>query len=279
MKYIGVHVSAAGGIAQAVLRAYKLNATAFSLFLKNPLRWHHPIPFSKETIRRFRKLCNKYNFSAEQIMPHSSYLINLGHPIKTQLEKYREAFIDEIKLCNQLGLRLLNFHPGNPLRQIDEETCLKRIAESVNIALDKTQNVTLVIENTAGQGSNLGFLFEHLAAIISNIEDKSRIGVCIDTCHAFAAGYNLSNQIEFERTFIKYDKIIGFNYLRGMHLNDAKSGFNSRIDRHHNLGLGNIGKSVFSWIMRDNRFNGIPLILETTNQILWKEEITWLKNQ
>ncbi|WWP01023.1 MAG: deoxyribonuclease IV [Candidatus Dasytiphilus stammeri] len=279
MKYIGVHVSAAGGIAQAVLRAYQLKATAFSMFLKNPLRWHHSIPLSQESISRFRKLCNKYHFRAEQIMPHNSYLINLGHPIITKLEKYREAFIDEIKLCDQLGLRLLNFHPGNHLRQIDEETCLKRIAESVNIALDQTQNVTLVIENTAGQGSNVGFLFEHLAAIISQVEDQSRIGVCIDTCHAFAAGYNFSNPIECERTFIKYEKIIGFNYLRGMHLNDAKSAFNSRVDRHHNLGLGHIGKSLFSWIMRDNRFNGIPLILETTNPLLWKEEIAWLKKQ
>ncbi|WWO99336.1 MAG: deoxyribonuclease IV [Candidatus Dasytiphilus stammeri] len=279
MKYIGAHVSTAGGIAQAVVRAYKLQATAFSIFLKNPLTWYHSIPLSQETISNFRKLCNKYNFSTEQIMPHNSYLINLGHPRITQLEKSREALIDEIKLCNQLGLRLLNFHPGNHLRQINEETCLKRIAESVNIALDKTRNVTMIIENTAGQGSNLGFLFEHLAAIINDIEDKSRIGVCIDTCHAFAAGYDLSTSIECERTFTKFEKIIGFNYLRGMHLNDAKSTFNSRVDRHHNLGLGNIGKSVFRWIMRDNRFNKIPMILETTNQLLWKQEIAWLKSQ
>ncbi|WWP01544.1 MAG: deoxyribonuclease IV [Candidatus Dasytiphilus stammeri] len=279
MKYIGAHVSTAGGIDQAVLRAYQLKATAFSIFLKNPLKWHHSIPLSQETISRFRKLCKKYKFSTEQILPHNSYLINLGHPIITQLEKSREALIDEIKLCNQLGLRLLNFHPGNHLRQINEETCLKRIAESINIALNKTQNVTMIIENTAGQGSNLGFIFEHLAAIINDIEDKSRIGVCIDTCHAFAAGYNLSTSRECERTFSQFETIIGFNYLRGMHLNDAKSTFNSRVDRHQNLGLGNIGQSVFKWIMRDNRFNKIPLILETTNQLLWKQEIAWLKKQ
>ncbi|WWO97756.1 MAG: deoxyribonuclease IV [Candidatus Dasytiphilus stammeri] len=279
MKYIGAHISTAGGLAQAVLRAYQLKATAFSIFLKNPLKWHFSISLSQKNISSFRKLCKIYHFSNEQIMPHSSYLINLGHPIIRQLEKSREAFIDEIKICNQLGLKLLNFHPGNHLKQINEETCLKRIAESVNIALDKTRNVTLIIENTAGQGSNLGFLFEHLAAIISDIEDKSRIGVCIDTCHAFAAGYNLSTTIECEKTFTKFEKIIGFNYLRGMHLNDAKSTFNSRVDRHENLGLGNIGKLVFSWIMRDNRFNKIPMILETTNQLLWKQEIAWLKNQ
>lgn len=206
-------------------------------------------------------------------------MINLGHPVEEALEKSREAFIDELERCSELGLTLLNFHPGSHLMQIDEDKCLARIAESINIALDKTQGVTAVIENTAGQGSNLGFRFEHLAAIIDGVEDKSRVGVCIDTCHAFAAGYDLRTEEECSKTFANFERIVGFNYLRGMHLNDAKSAFDSRVDRHHSLGEGNIGKTAFSWIMRDPRFDGIPLILETVNPDIWAEEIAWLKSQ
>lgn len=199
--------------------------------------------------------------------------------MREALDKSREAFIDELTRCQQLGLTLLNFHPGSHLLQIDEERCLARIAESINIALDATQGVTAVIENTAGQGSNLGFKFEHLAAIINGVEDKSRVGVCIDTCHAFAAGYDLRTEDDCERTFAALGEIVGFEYLRGMHLNDAKSEFNSRVDRHHSLGEGNIGKTVFSYIMRDPRFDNIPLILETVNPDIWPEEIAWLKSQ
>lgn len=210
---------------------------------------------------------------------HDSYLINLGHPVAEALEKSRDAFIDEMQRCEQLGLSLLNFHPGSHLMQISEEDCLARIAESINIALDKTQGVTAVIENTAGQGSNLGFKFEHLAAIIDGVEDKSRVGVCIDTCHAFAAGYDLRTPAECEKTFADFARIVGFKYLHGMHLNDAKSTFGSRVDRHHSLGEGNIGHDAFRWIMQDDRFDGIPLILETINPDIWAEEIAWLKAQ
>jgi len=184
-----------------------------------------------------------------------------------------------VQRCEQLGLSLLNFHPGSHLSQIPEDACLARIAESVNIVLAQTEGVTAVIENTAGQGTNLGFKFEHLAAIIDGVEDKSRVGVCIDTCHAFAAGYDLRTPEECEKTFAEFDRIVGFNYLRGMHLNDAKSTFGSRVDRHHSLGEGNIGHAPFSWIMQDARFDGIPLILETINPDIWAEEIAWLKAQ
>ncbi|WLS80230.1 deoxyribonuclease IV [Erwinia pyri] len=278
MKYIGAHVSAAGGVDQAVLRAHELEATAFALFTKNQRQWR-AAPLTDEVISAFRSACEKYHYSSAQILPHDSFLINLGHPVAEALEKSRAAFVDELQRCEQLGLSLLNFHPGSHLHQIDEEACLKRIAESVNIALDKTQGVTAVIENTAGQGTNLGFRFEHLAAIIDGVEDKSRVGVCIDTCHTFAGGYDLRTEEECVKTFAEFGRVVGFEYLRGMHLNDAKSDFASRVDRHHSLGEGKIGKTVFSWMMKDERFDGIPLILETVNPDIWKDEIAWLKSE
>ena len=278
MKYIGAHVSASGGVDQAVIRAHELEATAFALFTKNQRQWK-AAPLSAAVIDAFRAACEKYNYGPQQILPHDSFLINLGHPVMDALEKSRDAFLDEMQRADQLGLTLLNFHPGSHLQQIEEEACLKRIAESVNIALDKSQNVTAVIENTAGQGSNLGFRFEHLATIIEHVEDKSRVGVCIDTCHAFAGGYDLRTEEDCVATFAEFERIVGFKYLRGMHLNDAKSAFGSRVDRHNSLGEGNIGKTVFSWLMKDSRFDGIPLILETINPDIWKDEIAWLKAQ
>lgn len=278
MKFVGAHVSAAGGLDQAVVRAHALEATAFALFTKNQRQWRAS-PLTDQVISDFRNACEKYGYTSQQILPHDSYLINLGHPEEDALQKSRDAFIDELERCSQLGLTLLNFHPGSHLLKIDEDLCLARIAESINIALDKVQGVTAVIENTAGQGSNLGFKFEQLAAIIDGVEDKSRVGVCIDTCHAFAAGYDIRTEEDCEKTFTRFEQIVGFSYLRGMHLNDAKSEFGSRVDRHNSLGEGNIGKTVFSYIMRNNRFDNIPLILETTNPDIWKDEIAWLKSQ
>ncbi|MGL4485673.1 MAG: deoxyribonuclease IV [Yersinia sp. (in: enterobacteria)] len=278
MKFVGAHVSAAGGVDQAVIRAHQLEATAFALFTKNQRQWR-AAPLTQGVIEKFKQACEQYGYTSTRILPHDSYLINLGHPLTEALEKSREAFIDEMTRCQQLGLSLLNFHPGSHLLQIDESQCLARIAESINIALDASEGVTAVIENTAGQGSNLGFKFEHLAAIIDGVEDKNRVGVCIDTCHAFAAGYDLRTEKDCQHTFKQLGDIVGFQYLRGMHLNDAKSEFNSRVDRHHSLGEGNIGKTVFSYIMRDPRFDNIPLILETVNPDIWAEEIAWLKSQ
>lgn len=278
MKYVGAHVSAAGGLANAVVRAAEIEATAFALFTKNQRQWR-AAPLNDANIADFKAACEKYHYSPAQILPHDSYLINLGHPVAEALEKSREAFLDEMTRCQQLGLTLLNFHPGSHLQQIPEEECLARIAESINIVLEKTQGVTAVIENTAGQGSNLGFRFEHLAAIIDGVEDKSRVGVCIDTCHAFAAGYDLRSAEATAKTFAEFERIVGFTYLRGIHLNDAKSQFASRVDRHHSLGEGNIGHDAFRWIMQDERFDGIPLILETVNPDIWAQEIAWLKAQ
>ncbi len=278
MKYIGAHVSASGGVDQAVIRAHELEATAFALFTKNQRQWK-AAPLSAQVIDAFKTACEKYHYSSAQILPHDSFLINLGHPVADALEKSRAAFLDEMQRADQLGLTLLNFHPGSHLQQIDEEACLKRIAESINITLDKTRNVVAVIENTAGQGSNLGYRFEHLATIIEHVEDKSRVGVCLDTCHTFAGGYDLRTEDDCIATFAEFGRVVGFNYLRGMHLNDAKSTLGSRVDRHHSLGEGNIGNTVFSWLMKDERFDNIPLILETINPDIWKDEIAWLKAQ
>lgn len=278
MKFVGAHVSAAGGVDQAVLRAHEIKATAFALFTKNQRQWK-AAPLSTEVIDKFKKNCELYSYIPSQILPHDSYLINLGHPEEDALEKSRDAFLDEMQRCEQLGIELLNFHPGSHLNKIDVDKCLQKIAQSINITLEKTKNVTAVIENTAGQGTNLGYRFEHLAAIIDGVEDKSRVGVCIDTCHTFAAGYDLRTIEDCEKTFAEFERIVGFQYLKAMHLNDAKSELASRVDRHHSLGEGNIGKVPFSYIMQDKRFDGIPLILETINPDIWPAEIAWLKSQ
>ena len=275
MKYIGAHVSASGGVENAPLNAHEIGAKAFALFTKNQRQWKSA-PLTNNSIRNFRENCDKHGYKSFQILPHDSYLINLGHPEADGLAKSREAFIDEMSRCEQLGLDRLNFHPGGSLGKISDEECLERIAESVNIALDKTRGVTAVLENTAGQGSNLGYKFEHLRYIIDRVEDKSRVGVCIDTCHSFAAGYDLSTPAGFTHTFSEFDRIIGFRYLKGMHLNDAKKGLNSRVDRHDSLGKGTLGMEVFKLLMHDPRFDDMPLILETPDESIWKEEIKLL---
>ncbi len=275
MKYIGAHVSASGGVENAPVNAHEIGAKAFALFTKNQRQWQSA-PLTKSAISAFRENCEKLGYLPFQILPHDSYLINLGHPEKDGLEKSRIAFLDEMVRCEQLGLDRLNFHPGASLGKISDEDCLKRIADSVNLALDKTKGVIAVIENTAGQGSNLGYKFEHLRFIIDRVENQNRVGVCIDTCHAFAAGYDLSSETGFKEAFQSFDQIIGFRYLKGMHLNDAKKGLNSRVDRHDNLGKGLLGANVFQYIMQDPRFDNMPLILETPDETLWKDEIQML---
>lgn len=276
MKYIGAHVSASGGVEQAVLRAVDIDANAFALFTKNQRQWKTP-PLKAETIEKFKRFCQVHHFTADQILPHDSYLINLGSPEMEGLEKSRAAFIDEMERANQLGLKLLNFHPGSHLNKISEQDCLARIAESINIAVSKVPNVIAVIENTAGQGSNLGYRFEHLAEIIEQVEDKSRVGVCLDTCHTFSAGYDISSLEQCEKTFAEFEQVVGFKYLRGMHLNGSKTLLGSRKDRHDTLREGTIGTAFCEFIMKDDRFDGIPMILETINPDIWAEEIKFLR--
>ena len=275
MKYIGAHVSAQGGVENAPINAHSIGAKAFALFTKNQRQWMAPA-LTQRSIDAFRSACEQYGYEPQYILPHDSYLINLGHPETEGLDKSRQSFIGEMQRCEALGLTRLNFHPGSHLRTIDIDTCLARIAESINITLEHTRGVTAVIENTAGQGSNVGYDFAHLAAIIDRIDDKSRVGVCIDTCHAFAAGYDLSTDEGYHRTWDEFDRIIGFEYLRGMHLNDTKKGVGSRVDRHESLGQGILGIRCFQLMMQDPRFDNIPLILETPNEDLWEEEIKLL---
>jgi deoxyribonuclease IV len=272
MKYIGAHVSAQGGVENAPVNAKEIGARAFALFTKNQKQWFSN-PLTKTSIKAFRENCEKFDYKPFQILPHDSYLINLGHPEKEPLEKSRTSFLDEMQRCEQLGLDRLNFHPGSHLNAISTEECLKRIAESINIVLDKTKGVTAVIENTAGQGTNLGHTFEQLREIIQHVEDKSRVGICIDTCHAFTSGYNLKTPDGFRETFRKFDEIIGFTYLKGMHLNDSKKDLGTRVDRHDNLGIGLLGEEIFTLIMNDSRFDDMPLILETPDESLWEAEI------
>ena len=277
MKYIGAHVSAAGGVENAPANAHGIGATGFALFTKNQRQWV-AAPLTAAQIDAFRKACDKYGYTPAQILPHDSYLINLGHPEREALEKSRAAFLDEMQRCEALGLDRLNFHPGSHLQKISPERSLDLIAESITIALDKTRGVTAVIENTAGQGANLGFAFEHLAYLIERVEDKSRVGVCIDTCHAFAAGYALRTAEACDKTFAELERVVGFGYLKGMHLNDAMKILGSHVDRHTPLGEGMIGMECFRYIMQDARFDGIPLILETPDEQRWPEEIALLKS-
>lgn len=275
MKYFGAHVSAGGGVENAPLNAHEIKAGAFALFTKNQRQWVAK-PLEEASIAAFKANCEKFGYSPAHILPHDSYLINLGHPEAEALAKSRTAFIDELTRCMQLGLRLLNFHPGGGLGQITDEQCLDIVAESINIALDKTEGVCAVIENTAGQGTNVGHRFEHLAHIISKVEDKSRVGVCLDTCHAFAAGYDISTREGCDSVFAEFDKVVGFDYLKGMHLNDALKPVGSHVDRHTSLGKGLLGMAPFEYIARDARFDDMPLILETPDESLWVDEIATL---
>ena len=284
-KFVGAHVSSSGGVQNAPLNAIKIGAKAFALFTKNQKRWEAK-PFDSKTLDAWFKNLEQSKILPKHILPHDSYLINLGNPDEEKLEKSRNAFIDELQRADTLGLELLNFHPGSHLSKIakkdpayteklyaSELQCLELIAESINIALNQTQNVTAVIENTAGQGTNLGYKFEHLEYIIDRVEDKSRIGVCIDTCHMFTAGYDIRTREAYDTTWKEFDKIVGFEFLKGMHINDSKPPLGSKVDRHHSLGEGEIGWDAFEMIMQDPRMDDIPLILETIDESIWEQEI------
>ncbi len=275
MKYIGAHISASGGVENAPLNAHAIGAKAFAFFTKNQRQWFASA-YTAQNIDLFKARCEEFGFSADHILPHSSYLINLGNPGEEEIKKSRQAFFDEMSRCEQLGLNRLNFHPGSHLNQIPLDACLDRIAESINMALDRTNGVTAVLENTAGQGSNLGHTFEQLAYIINKVEDKSRVGVCLDTAHTLAAGYEIRTREAYEDTFQRFEEIVGFGYLRGMHINDSKKELSSRVDRHDSIGKGVMNLDLFSFIVNDPRFDDVPLILETPDGTLWAEEIQML---
>lgn len=272
MKYVGAHVSIAGGVENAPGNASRIGARALALFTKNQRQWRAP-PLTDDRVTAFSENCRRYGYAPAQILVHDSYLINLGHPEEQNLQRSRRAFVEEMARCEQLGLTALNFHPGSHLGRISARRCIGRIAASINYALDQTASVTAVIENTAGQGNQLGASFEEIAAIMDRVEDKSRVGVCLDTCHAFAAGYDLRTDETYTGTMRAFAAIIGFSYLRGAHLNDTQKPLGSRVDRHASLGRGSLGWEAFGRIMRDERFDGIPLILETPDSDRWPQEI------
>ena len=277
MKYVGAHVSASGGVYNAPINAMAIGAKAFALFTKNQRQWAAK-PLETKDIDRWFKELEKSGIQTKHILPHDSYLINLGHPETDARAKSFDGFVHEIQRCEILKLDRLNFHPGSHLRKISEEECLNNIAEAMNRAIEITKDVKLVIENTAGQGSNLGYKFEHLAYILDKIEDKDRVGVCIDTCHMFTAGYDIRTRETYDKTWNEFDAIVGRKYLMGMHINDSKPPLGSRVDRHDSLGLGKIGWDAFRFIMNDERMDDIPLILETINEEIWADEIKALYN-
>ena len=277
MKYVGAHVSAAGGVENAIKNAVSIGADGFALFTKNQRQWFAK-PLSEKNIIKFKEFMKEHNFTADSVLPHDSYLINLGHPEIEKRDKSLKSFIDEARRVEALGLKYLNFHPGSHLRKISEKECLDLISKSLNFAIKETESCIFVLETTAGQGSNLGYKFEHLAYIIDKITDKERIGVCIDTAHIFAAGYDIRTKEAYEETMKKFDEIVGFKYLKGMHINDSKAKFASRVDRHHSLGKGEIGLDAFKFIMQDKKIDNIPLILETIDPDIWAEEIKLLKS-
>ena len=275
MKYIGAHVSASGGVEQAPVNADSIGANAFALFTKNQRQWVAK-PLTPESVEAFKVNCDKYGFGSRYILPHDSYLINLGHPDMEGLDKSRAALLDEMQRCEQLGLKLLNFHPGSHLNKISIEDCLDKVADSINLALEKTEGVTAVIENTAGQGSNIGNQFIHLKHIIERVNDKSRVGVCLDTCHTYSAGYDIVGN--YDEVFSEFDSTVGFNYLKAIHLNDTKKALGSRVDRHDSIGKGLLGLDFFRRFMQDKRFDNIPIVLETPDETLWESEIKLLRS-
>ncbi len=274
-KYVGAHVGVKGGVASAPVAAREIGAQAFALFTRNPSRWTSK-PITADEASKFRTLCIDLDYPPELILPHDSFLINLGAPDAEKLEKSREAFLDELHRCEQLGLKMLNFHPGSHLNEMPADDCLDLIAESINMSLAATTGIKAVIENTAGQGSNLGYSFKQLARIIDHVDDKSRVGVCIDTCHAYAAGYDLATPDGYDRTWQEFSDVVGFQYLCGFHLNDSKKGLGSHVDRHAPLGDGTLGIPFFERLMNDPRMGGIPLILETPDPERWANEIALL---
>ena len=278
MKYIGAHVSVSGGVQNAPLNAHNIGAKAFALFTGSSNRWKSP-EITEAKAATFKERCEEYGYTPDVILPHDNFLINLGSPDEGKLQQSRESFLSEMKRCEQLGLTMLNFHPGSHLREISEDACLDRIAESINMTLDKTSGVAAVIETTAGQGSNLGYLFEQVAHIIDRVEDKTRVGVCVDTCHTYSAGYDLRTQEGYAETWRKFDDTIGAGYLRALHLNDDMRELGSRIDRHASIGTGTLGEEFFRRLVNDPRFDNMPLILETPDDTIWDKEIAWLYDQ
>ncbi len=275
MKYVGAHVSAAGGVENSPLNARRIGARAFALFTKNQKQWQAK-PLEAARIAAFKKNLAESGIAPRHVLPHDSYLINLGHPDPEKREKSILALLDEARRAGQLGLSFLNFHPGSHLGELSDEQCLDGIADGMKRILRETDGVILLVEGTSGQGHHVGHRFEHLARLLERVADPGRCGVCLDTCHMFAAGYDIRTAEAYEETMELFDAIVGRDNLRAAHLNDAKSDLGSRIDRHDSIGKGKLGVEAFRLLMNDPRFDDMPLILETIDEALWPAEIEFL---
>lgn len=275
MKYIGAHVSAAGGVENSPINAGRINARAFAFFTKNQKQWQAK-PLETASIAAFKKNLLESGIAPRHVLPHDSYLINLGHPDAEKREKSILALLDEARRVEQLGLPYLNFHPGSHLGELSDEQCLDQIADGMKRILAETAGVGLLVEGTSGQGNHVGYRFEHLARILERVANPGRSGVCLDTCHMFAAGYDLRSAEAYEASMGRFDALVGRRFLRAAHLNDAKVELGSRKDRHESIGKGELGLEAFRLLMNDPRFDDLPLILETIDESLWPVEIELL---
>jgi deoxyribonuclease-4 len=260
-QLLGAHTSTNGGVAAAVDLAEKLQFTAMQIFTKNNNRWFSKALTEKE-INLYKDKLSKSNIKF--VVSHDSYLVNLCAANPELLIKSREAFVDELERCELLGIPHLNFHPGSHGGQGEKEG-IKIIAESLNIAHEKTKGfkVKSMLEATAGQGTAIGYRFEHLREIIDLVDEKERMSVCIDTAHIFAAGYDLKSEKGYEKTIKEFDDIVGLDRLQCFHFNDSKKDLGTRVDRHEHIGQGFIGIEGFTNMMNDKRLERVPKILET----------------
>ncbi|KAI1329565.1 xylose isomerase-like protein [Xylariaceae sp. FL0255] len=260
--YIGAHVSGAGGVQNSITNTVHIGANAFALFLKSQRKWANP-PLAPEARDSFRALATTHKIDVHKhCLPHGSYLVNLAALEADKAKQAYDAFVDDLQRCEQLGMQLYNFHPGNT-NGTPRAEAIARIAAQLNKAHKATKAVVTVLENMAGQGNVVGCTFEDLRDIIEQVEDKARVGVCIDTCHAFAAGYDLRSPDAFAETMKKFDHVVGTKYLRALHLNDSKAPFDSHRDLHANIGTGFLGLRAFYNVMTHDAFVGLPMVLET----------------
>lgn len=269
-RLIGVHLSIAKGIHTVQEQMEMLGCGTCALFLKSQRRYSSP-SITSEAAGQFRK----HVLHPEVLVPHAPYLINLGNPDLE--EKSMACLVDDLRRCNALGIRMYNMHPGSDVHK-DRAQCLKRISRCLNAAIAQVPGVVILLENMAGQGNVVGSSFEELAAIIDGVDDKSRIGVCLDTCHMFGAGYDIRMQEGFAKVMRRFDEAVGLGYLKAMHLNDSKECLGSRKDRHESIGKGLIGEDAFRFVMTSEMFEDIPLILETPDQARYRDEIELLKS-
>lgn len=275
MKYIGAHVSISGGVETAPGRAQEIGAKALGIFTKNQRRWNASA-LTEDSISNFKKNLETSGIDPSLVVVHDSYLINIGNPDRGKRKQSLNALIDEAQRVEQLGLTLLNFHPGSGLKEQTEEETIALVGEGINTVLSETKSAVLLIEATAGQGAHVGYRFEHLSKLIENTEQKNRIGVCVDTCHIFAAGYDIRTAKTYAETIDGFDTIVGLEYLKAIHINDSKVEFSSRRDRHEKIGLGYLGLDAFNLLLNDNRLDGLPFILETPDSAAWADEIKTL---